>query len=116
MRFPHNCRLRRKVEFDQVFKNARLRVRMGPLRALVRDNAGEFPRLGMVIAKRFANRAVDRNRVKRQIRESFRAHRSTLPACDVVVQLIDAPGNADLGELMRSIWDRVRDKADERPD
>jgi ribonuclease P protein component len=70
----------------------------------------------MVIAKRFANRAVDRNRVKRCIRESFRANRSTLPPCDVIVQLIDAPGTADLGESLRSIWGLLRDMRDDRPD
>ena len=117
VRFSRDYRLRRSTEFDRVFKGAELRVREGPLRVLARTNAGsDTPRLGMVIAKRFANRAVDRNRVKRRIRESFRAHRSTLPACDVIVQLIDAPDSGDLGESLRSIWDRLRDMGDERRD
>lgn len=116
VRFSRDCRLRRKPEFDRVFKEAQWRVREGPLRALARVNAGQSPRLGMVIAKRFANRAIDRNRVRRCIRESFRANRSTLPPCDVVVQLIDAPGSADLGESLRSIWSRLRELSNERAD
>ena len=99
-----------------MFKEAQLRVREGQLRALARANPGQSPRLGMVIAKRFASRAVDRNRVKRCIRESFRANRPTLPPCDVVVQLIDAPGTADLGESLSSIWGLLRDMGDDRPD
>ncbi len=99
-----------------MFKEAQLRVREGPLRALARATPGQSPRLGMVIAKRFANRAVDRNRIKRCIRESFRANCSTLPPCDVIVQLIDAPGTADLGESLRSIWGLLRDTRDDRPD
>ena len=116
MRFSRDQRLRRRPEFDRVFKDAQLRVREGSLRALVRDNAGNTPRLGMVIAKRFAKRAVDRNRIKRRIRESFRAQWPTLPSCDVIVQLIDAPDSGDLGESLHSIWDRVRDMGDEKPD
>jgi ribonuclease P protein component len=116
VRFSRACRLRSKPEFDRVFKEAQLRVREGPLRALARANAHQSPRLGMVIAKRFANRAVDRNRVKRCIRESFRANRSTLPPYDVVVQLIDAPGSTDLGESLCSIWGHLREMGDARRD
>lgn len=45
----------------------------------------------MVIAKRLLPRAVDRNRVKRCVRETFRQLRSDLPACDFVVRLIAKP-------------------------
>jgi ribonuclease P protein component len=45
----------------------------------------------MVIAKRLLARAVDRNRVKRCVRESFRQVLPDLPACDFVVRLIAKP-------------------------
>ena len=45
----------------------------------------ERPRLGLAIAKRLMPRAVDRNRVRRLSRESFRAHLSALPNRDYVV-------------------------------
>lgn len=42
-------------------------------------------RLGLVVAKKHLKRAVDRNRFKRLVRESFRAHQQQLEGLDVVV-------------------------------
>jgi ribonuclease P protein component len=47
----------------------------------------EGARLGLVIAKRHLRRAVDRNLVKRLVRETFRTRRSELPSCDLIVRL-----------------------------
>jgi len=53
------------------------------------------PRLGMVIGKKLLRRAVDRNRVKRCIREGFRLQYPALPACDLIVRLIARPATVD---------------------
>ncbi|MCB1757360.1 MAG: ribonuclease P protein component [Gammaproteobacteria bacterium] len=42
-------------------------------------------RLGLAIAKKSASKSVDRNRLKRIIRESFRLNRAQLGAVDIVV-------------------------------
>jgi ribonuclease P protein component len=47
------------------------------------DRAGA--RLGMAVSARAAGNAVNRNRIRRLIRESFRMHREELPAVDVLV-------------------------------
>lgn len=62
---------------------------------MARPNQVGHPRLGMVIAKRLLARAVDRNRVKRCVRESFRQVLQELPACDFVVRLIAKPVAGD---------------------
>lgn len=49
------------------------------------------PRLGIVVAKRLVKAAVRRNLIKRICREQFRALRTTLPACDVVLRLAVKP-------------------------
>ena len=53
------------------------------------DGAGSKPiaRLGLIIAKRFAQRATTRNALKRVLREAFRARRLELEAADYVVRL-----------------------------
>jgi hypothetical protein len=80
-------------------------------------------RLGMTVSKRMARRAVDRNRVKRLIRESFR--RTTAPLAgglpgggariDVTVRLkriLPAPGAP--GALPAAAWSRaLRAEADQ---
>ncbi len=52
-------------------------------------------RLGLVVGKKLLKRAVDRNRVKRVIREQFRLCRATLPICDFIVRLAAKPGQLD---------------------
>lgn len=104
VRFTRDSRLSRKSDFDRVFSQARVRTRRGPLRALACDNDLARPRLGLIVGRRHARRAVDRNRIKRQIRESFRTHAADLPACDVVVQLIDQPTGRDLGGPLKALW------------
>ena len=52
-------------------------------------------RLGLVVGKKQLKRAIDRNRVKRIIREQFRLARASLPAVDLVVRLATKPSPLD---------------------
>ena len=85
-----DARLVEKADFDRVFADNQ-RARTDYVMVMARPNRAGHPRLGMVIAKRVLARAVDRNRVKRCVRESFRQAWPQLPACDFVVRLIAKP-------------------------
>jgi ribonuclease P protein component len=50
-------------------------------------------RLGLIVAKRLARRAVQRNLLKRIAREAFRLARPGLPAHDLVLRLTKRPGD-----------------------
>lgn len=63
----------------------------------VRSNAQSIARLGLIVPKRCLPRAVDRNRVKRVLREWFRIHQVGLTGRDVLVRLVARP--EDLGTL-----------------
>ncbi|MDE0421666.1 MAG: ribonuclease P protein component [Gammaproteobacteria bacterium] len=84
--FGRARKLRRKKQFDDVLRHASVRVGRGPLRLAACDNDLETPRLGLIVGKRMLPLAVDRNRAKRLIRESFR-QADGLPAMDVVVRV-----------------------------
>ena len=62
-----------------------------------RPSSERGPRVGVIVGKRFIPRAVDRNRLKRLIRECFRTRRFELAPADYVVRVrnplkvIDAP-------------------------
>ena len=42
-------------------------------------------RLGIIVSKRMCQKAVDRNRIKRKIRESFRLQKAHLPSYDILI-------------------------------
>lgn len=85
-----DARLVKKAEFDRVFAENQ-RAKTDYVVVMARPNQVGYPRLGMVIAKRLLARSVDRNRVKRCVRESFRQVLPELPSCDFVVRLIVKP-------------------------
>lgn len=66
--------------------------------------------MGIAIAKKAVRRAHERNRLRRLIRESFRQHRSLLPAVDVVLLCrpeAAALGNAEIFRQLQGLWLRV---------
>src|SRR3990167_10921545 len=52
---------------------------------LFKPNQQKHARLGIIVSKQFIKRAVDRNQLKRVIRESFRHHQEDLKELDIVV-------------------------------
>ncbi|NEV63443.1 ribonuclease P protein component [Thiorhodococcus minor] len=71
-------------EFRRVFAEPSRAAKPGYV-LLYRPNGLETARLGLAISKKCARRAVDRNRLKRIARESFRRNRERLPCVDIVV-------------------------------
>ena len=53
----------------------------------VRDNGLDLPRLGLIVPKRFLPLSVDRNLMKRHVREWFRLRQAALKGRDVLVRL-----------------------------
>lgn len=84
--FGADRRLHRPGEYGAVFAERRT-LRGEAFNLHYRPNGGCGPRLGLVIAKKLARRAVWRNAIKRIGRESFRNLRSRLPAMDLVLRL-----------------------------
>ena len=111
--FARDARLLKPVQFEQVFAENE-RARTDTLLVMARPNALGQARLGMVIAKRVLPHAVDRNRIKRCVRETFRFQRQDLPACDFVVRLLGKPeaGNEarDLARTLRRAAQRAMHK------
>lgn len=107
---PSDARLVNKADFDRVFADNQ-RARTDYVMVMARPNQAGFPRLGMVIAKRLLARAVDRNRVKRCVRESFRQALPTLPACDFVVRLIAKPVPGDEARDLLRTFQRAGQRA-----
>jgi ribonuclease P protein component len=75
-----------------------------------RANPLGHARLGLAISKRVSKRAVERNRIKRLIRESFRRVRHRLPPIDLMVmareQAVTTTGPQLLAEL-ETLWAKL---------
>ena len=83
--FTKSLRLLSSNDFQTVFNDAPLRASHQNFLFLARQNSTDLPRLGLVIAKKHIRLAVQRNRVKRLIRETFRIKQQLLPGIDVIV-------------------------------
>jgi len=111
-RFPRDYRLTDKPQFDLVHREG-LRVSDGLFAVIARPNGLGHARLGLAVGVRAAGNAVRRNRVKRVIRETFRANQQELPSVDLVVNAKPGAGQASSAALRASVlalWDRVRQR------
>jgi ribonuclease P protein component len=104
MGLSRGCRLTEKRQYDRVLKERTLQLRNGPFQVYATTNGELCARLGLIVGKRLARRAVDRNRIKRALRESFRKCDLRLPPLDIVVQLVTAAHAESLNADTHALW------------
>ncbi|ACE84132.1 ribonuclease P protein component [Cellvibrio japonicus] len=92
--FGKSLRLLCSRDFQTVFDDAPFRASHQLFLILSRPNQLPHPRLGLVIAKKHVSLAVQRNRIKRLVREQFRLQQQELAGLDVIV--LSRKGVADL--------------------
>ncbi|OBU16141.1 ribonuclease P protein component [Photobacterium aquimaris] len=95
--------------YKTVFQQAH-RAGSPHLTILARSNEFDHPRLGLAVPKKQIKTAVDRNRFKRVVRESFRLKQHQLPACDFVViakKSANDLSNEELFTLLDKLWHRL---------
>ena len=97
-RFSRSLRLRRSADFRRVQRGGD-RFHTAHLVAIHRSNDVGGPRFGLAVSRKVGN-AVNRNRVKRWLREAVR--RSPRPTAAVDVVFIAKPGAADAGYAVLS--------------
>jgi ribonuclease P protein component len=107
--FAPRQRLLKPGEFDRVYA---LRVRVSDSFFSVNAAPNElgFARLGLSIGAKAVGNSVARNRVKRQVRESFRKAAAGMPALDLVVGArpgIRTAHNARLRESLNVLWTEI---------
>jgi ribonuclease P protein component len=77
--------LRRKAQFEHLLRRGQRRTAAGYTFYFARRPSGQ-PRLGILISRKHAAQATDRNRIKRCIREAFRLEQQHLGSIDLLVR------------------------------
>jgi ribonuclease P protein component len=99
--FSPDQRLHTPAEFGRVFAEA-TRSSDRFFTVLARSSGRSAARLGLTVSRRAAKRAVDRNKLKRLARESFR-HQRALPPWDFVILARAGADRAERGVLRASL-------------
>ena len=110
-----NARLLNSSDYSHVFDSASIKVSHSHFLILARENNLNHARLGLIAAKRNLNRAVQRNRFKRLVRESFRLKQHHLPPFDAIVlarQGLENQANTEIAKTLNVLWNRVANKAE----
>lgn len=108
--FSREKRLLTPRHFKAVFDSPTGKVPGKNLLLLVRNNDLDHPRLGLVIGKKSVKLSVERNRLKRLMRESFRQHQDHLVGWDIVVVARKGLGDIENPELIQhfgKLWKRL---------
>ncbi len=116
--FRRRCRILDGKQFKAVF-DYRLRLHGKSFSYHLRPNSEDFHRLGLAVSKKVSKKAVQRNRIKRQIRESFRyfllaaKQQGIETGIDFVVVAKPSAGiteNRELRDELDHFWIKARDK------
>ena len=96
--FPRQAKIVKTDDFSSVF-NLRKRIANKHLVMRYRPNAYASARLGLIVSKKTAKLAVQRNYMRRVMRELFRLNLSQLPNVDLVIQIQKAFNQPDFAVI-----------------
>lgn len=118
-RFPREQRLRTSEEITRTLKEGR-RVVQGMLSGHFLPSEDTYPRAAFIVSRRSFRRAVDRNRVKRLMREAYRLqkHRLQHQGWWVVLRFMgkEMPTFAKIKEDLCRIFEKLCGEATSRMD
>lgn len=102
----------RADDFKRVFDEA-TRIRGYQLTLLYRTNQQKHPRLGLAISVKHSGNAVNRNRLKRLIKEHFRLKQTAIDKLDLVFLSKSNAGkssNAEIRSTLDYFWRKLGNK------
>ena len=107
--FTRESRLLTPKQYSNVFEKA-IPATSPHITILARHNNLDIARLGMTIPKKKVKLAVNRNRLKRCIRENFRLNTHRLPNVDIIVIAkhgINDLDNTQVHTQLNTLWQRI---------
>lgn len=97
-RFTKQAKIVKTDDFSSVF-NFRKRISHQHLVLRYRVNDTNVARLGLIVSKKTAKLAVQRNYMRRVMRELFRLNQHHLPTVDLIVQIQKAFDKSEFAQI-----------------
>jgi ribonuclease P protein component len=113
--FPSALRLTNSAQYKAVFDQSDFRIPISPLLLLARQNQLDQPRIGLILSKKNIPLAVQRNRVKRLLRESFRRHQKDVTGLDIIILARRGLGSLDnkaVFDISATLWETLAAQRD----
>ena len=107
-RFSRQSRVLATHDFQEIRQQGD-RIRHYPFYAYTKKDNIQKARIGIVISKKQIRFAVNRNRVRRHVKEWFRLNQCVLPCCDIVL-IVTAGANDLNGDELRRCLDKLQQK------
>jgi ribonuclease P protein component len=107
--FPKELKIRTNSEYEEIFGKSK-RLSTEHFNILCAPNSLGYPRLGLVVGKKAVPGAVERNRIKRVLREVFRLNKPLFGSMDVVFVAKRGSEKLDYALAKREIEEIVRSK------
>lgn len=112
LRFKKEAKLIKTDEFSSVF-NFRKRISAKFLVVHYQPNTATHPRLGLVVGKKIAKLSVDRNYMRRVLREFFRVQQHAINHVDLVIRVQKKFENEDFIQIKKE-FDMLIAKVNQR--
>lgn len=106
---PKELKIRKTSEYKEIFGKSK-RLSSDHFNFLYAPNSLGYPRVGFVVAKKNVPGAVERNRVKRVLREVFRQNKSLFGSMDVVFIAKRGSEALDFSLAQKEIKEMIRSK------
>jgi ribonuclease P protein component len=106
LKFNKSFRLLCARDYDVVFQKA-IKINHPLASIYARPNTLSHARLGLLVSKKAMKKAVARNRIKRLVRESFRANVSKIKAYDIIFiarSKIEPVDNKQVFSTLSELW------------
>ena len=107
---PQPNRLRKTNDFKRVFKNGK-GVKADNMFVKERQNKEGTIRIGIIVSKKVAKKAVDRNRIRRILSEGVRTHIHKIKqGCDIVMVVLpgfNLQGTKDAEKTVHTLFKKL---------
>ncbi len=110
--FSRELRLLTPSHYSRIF-NEPARAATPYFTLLAKPNNLDTPRLGLTVAKKRCKLAVQRNRIKRLARESFRLNQHKIDNIDIVLMVksgVDEQTNEELTKQLNKLWRKINER------